>query len=219
MDGFDVTYLPFVPFVEERLGAHQVPLEFKGISLPLPQASGIYFVLEDATVLYVGRAIDLKSRWQFHHLLPELRSRTRERLRIAYDCCPEAELEERELAFIKLYQPILHRPHAIRHAVNPAPFIPPYLSRKQIGLLGKDTKEAKGELDVYGPCTAHGQQYIQGVRVSVECVHTPIRLLAVRVIDLAVVLQRTIIGFGKRLDEQHQVFGGIPCIHQHGLKR
>ena len=41
----------------------------------LPNGAGIYFVLSgNATVLYVGKAIGIKSRWQQHHRLAEFRS-------------------------------------------------------------------------------------------------------------------------------------------------
>jgi hypothetical protein len=35
------------------------------------------------------------------------------------------------------------------------------------------------------------------------------------VIDLPVILKRTIINFAKRLNEQHQLFDGVPAIHEH----
>lgn len=56
------------------------------------------------------------------------------------------------------------------------------------------------------------------VRVPRQRIHAPVRALAAGIIHLAVVLQRTVVGFMHRLDEQHQFFGCIPGIHQHRVK-
>lgn len=34
----------------------------------LPQASAVYFVVADATIVYVGQSDNLRNRWSAHHL-------------------------------------------------------------------------------------------------------------------------------------------------------
>ncbi len=52
-----------------------------------------------------------------------------------------------------------------------------------------------------------------------ERIHAPVRLRALRIVHLPVVLERAVVDFVQRFDVKHQVFRGVPGVHQHGLKR
>lgn len=53
----------------------------------------------------------------------------------------------------------------------------------------------------------------------VQRIDAPIRPRTTGIIHLAISLERAIIDFLQRLDEQHQLLGGIPAIHEYGPKR
>ena len=50
-------------------------------------------------------------------------------------------------------------------------------------------------------------------------VHVPLRLPSAGIIHQAMVAQRAVVNLLERLDEEHQVFGRVPGVHQHGIKR
>src|SRR5579883_10656 len=52
-----------------------------------------------------------------------------------------------------------------------------------------------------------------------ERIDSLVRLLTTRLIDLAVGFEWAVVNLLERLNEQHQVFGGVPGVHQHRLKR
>jgi hypothetical protein len=56
-------------------------------------------------------------------------------------------------------------------------------------------------------------------RIPAQRTDALVRLCPTGIIHLAVRLEGAIIDFLQGLDEQHQVFGGIPTVHQHGLER
>lgn len=56
-------------------------------------------------------------------------------------------------------------------------------------------------------------------RTPDQRVHPLIRPVAAGIIHLAVVFERTVIDLLQGFDEQHQLLGGIPGVHQHGAKR
>lgn len=57
------------------------------------------------------------------------------------------------------------------------------------------------------------------IDAPVKRIDSLIRMFSSRVIHLAIVFEWTVVDFVKRLNEQHQVFGRIPSVHQHGLER
>ena len=57
------------------------------------------------------------------------------------------------------------------------------------------------------------------VSIPVQRVHAAIGLLTAGIIHLAGGLYRAIVDFLQAFHGQHQVFGRIPGVHQHGLKR
>ena len=92
--GINPLDLPSVPLIEKD---------------SLPQLAAIYFVIsENGKILYIGRSINLASRWKDHHRyseLKELRS-----VRIAWlDCDDESLLPQIEEAMIKHFLPYLNR--------------------------------------------------------------------------------------------------------------
>src|SRR5271157_4265552 len=46
-------------------------------------------------------------------------------------------------------------------------------------------------------------------------IHSPIRLGTARIIDLAVILERTVEDLVEPIDRQHHLLGGVPAVHQH----
>ena len=46
----------------------------------------------------------------------------------------------------------------------------------------------------------------------------PVRRAPARIIHLPIALERTVVRLALGFDKQHQVFGGVPRIHQHGAK-
>lgn len=74
------------------------PFILPAVTLPdrekLPQISGLYFVLDSEKVLYIGRSIDIKTRWasQNHHRLKQLLNRKTESILIAWLKIDDADM-------------------------------------------------------------------------------------------------------------------------------
>jgi predicted GIY-YIG superfamily endonuclease len=49
----------------------------------------VYFLVDDAEILYVGASINLKQRWACHHLLSRLRRYKKKRFCILYSTCDQ----------------------------------------------------------------------------------------------------------------------------------
>ena len=90
LETLDITALPGCPVAERK---------------QLPDRPGIYFVLDGATVLYIGRAVNLRNRWAQHHRLAQVGS-----AKIAYqEVSDPAMLDAVEIACIDHFQPTLNR--------------------------------------------------------------------------------------------------------------
>lgn len=83
----DVTTLPSVGVADARL---------------LPECPGIYFVILDGEVIYVGKSKNLNARWKSHHRLYQARDIG---ATIAYLSVPEKDLAETEESLIEIFLP------------------------------------------------------------------------------------------------------------------
>ncbi|MEO1760854.1 MAG: helix-turn-helix domain-containing protein [Cyanobacteria bacterium J06629_18] len=89
------------------------PLDLPSVPLiekdRLPQLAAIYFVIsENGKILYIGRSINLASRWNNHHRYSELKEIRN--VRIAWlGCSDESLLPQIEEAMIKHFSPYLNR--------------------------------------------------------------------------------------------------------------
>jgi hypothetical protein len=57
------------------------------------------------------------------------------------------------------------------------------------------------------------------IGTPIKRIDSSVRLLSTSSIDLTIVFEWIVINLFPRLNEQHQVFSGIPGVHQHRLKR
>ena len=75
----------------------------------LPKCSGIYFVIKDGDILYVGRTANLYQRWLAHHIWQHLYGVSGE-LRVAWLECSDNELLPKiENALIVHFKPLLNK--------------------------------------------------------------------------------------------------------------
>lgn len=81
-----------------------IPLSEKG---KLPETPGVYFVMIDDVVLYIGKAINLRSRWKSHHIYPIVS--VMDDVRICWEELDEAVLLSYEAKWINYYRPPLNR--------------------------------------------------------------------------------------------------------------
>lgn len=77
----------------------------------LPEVSGIYFVLADKEVCYIGKSGNIGGRWLKHHRKQDLKQESA--VRIAYMQCPIELIDEVEVALIKLFRPRLNGRQAL----------------------------------------------------------------------------------------------------------
>nr|WP_290224204.1 helix-turn-helix domain-containing protein [Trichocoleus desertorum] len=72
----------------------------------LPNLPAIYFVLEEQTVIYIGRTVSLLQRWMSHHHLKHLQDRD---VRIAWFQCDNLDAHSTlEAQLIKAFKPELN---------------------------------------------------------------------------------------------------------------
>ena len=98
------------------------PSEVSPLSLPfvglsekrkLPHRSGIYFVIEGETIIYIGKAISILLRWQGHNKLGSFKSR-QSQIRIAWlDCSDASLLTEIERLLVAFFDPELNLPQPV----------------------------------------------------------------------------------------------------------
>jgi len=75
----------------------------------LPKISGIYFVLEQDAILYIGRTNNLKTRWISHHRIYELDNRQSKAIKIAWLKLNNIQLlPEMESILIQKFNPLLN---------------------------------------------------------------------------------------------------------------
>lgn len=73
----------------------------------LPNAGGVYFVLENKLILYIGQTGNLQNRWKSHHRFPQLNGK--KEVLISWIQCEQPERLRLEQDLIKLYSPLLNR--------------------------------------------------------------------------------------------------------------
>lgn len=110
----------------------------------LPECPSIYFAIDSNNrVLYVGKAINLLSRWKNHHRQEQLNRINRKNpIKIAWLICP-SELEvlaRTETYFIEFYQPLLNQTPVPAKTIKPA----------EIGLQQSLRKMADLDVVVFG---------------------------------------------------------------------
>lgn len=95
--------------------ANAVILELPKVSLMakqlLPEYSGIYYVLDESNnVWYIGRAKNLRKRWQgkYHHRFYQLQAQKKKHFTIYYEQVNESQLDSVEKQRIENYHPHLN---------------------------------------------------------------------------------------------------------------
>jgi hypothetical protein len=85
--------LPFVSFADRK---------------QLPSGPGVYFVMDGATVIYIGRAVNLRNRWVAHHRLIQFRAISGARI-VWLEINDVSLLDSVERACIDYFCPSLNR--------------------------------------------------------------------------------------------------------------
>ncbi|RCJ31824.1 endonuclease [Nostoc punctiforme NIES-2108] len=76
----------------------------------LTEASAIYFAVARDQVLYIGQAVNLRSRWLNHHRLPQLEAINRRcEIKLFWLNCLPIQLNELERLYIQYYCPTLNQ--------------------------------------------------------------------------------------------------------------
>lgn len=105
---------------ESILKLEKVDLKNKHL---LPEYSGIYYVLDENNIVwYIGKAKNLKKRWngKAHHRLYQLSSQGRKKFFIYYKNISEIYLDEEEKKLIARYRPHLNSSPVKKKKVLPA---------------------------------------------------------------------------------------------------
>jgi|GEM_PF-1944413 len=74
----------------------------------LPPVSAIYRVLHQGCVVYVGRAMNLKGRWQNHHIYPKLQELYSDNWHIEWVEVSESNLDRAEAYAYREFKPTLN---------------------------------------------------------------------------------------------------------------
>lgn len=85
------------------------PVPFVGFAKrsDLPKLSGVYCLVEDGEILYVGKTRDLRKRWQSHHKSAVIKNASQ--AKIFYILAEESILSQIEVALIKYFAPPLNK--------------------------------------------------------------------------------------------------------------
>ncbi len=75
--------------------------EIVGTSTPIPETSGVYFLIKDGRVVYVGKSNNVHRRIQEH-----LKQKCFDRINVIE--CPEPELGRIEAHYIRAFRPVLN---------------------------------------------------------------------------------------------------------------
>lgn len=90
----------------------------------LPDCPAVYFAVDaDDHVLYVGKASNLRTRWQGHHRLDQLtRIHKKQPVRISWLDCSDRpqQLDDLEAEYIDLYTPLLNQTKVPAKKIIPA---------------------------------------------------------------------------------------------------
>lgn len=104
----------------------------------LPECPAIYFAVDSKNrVLYVGKAINLLTRWKNHHRQEQLnRINRKNKIKIAWLQCSNnlTLLANTETYFIEFYQPLLNRTSVPAKTITPAETVLQQTLRKLAGL-------------------------------------------------------------------------------------
>lgn len=73
----------------------------------LPENSGIYFVVQENNILYIGKATNIKKRWMGHHRYSQLEKLNRKKpVKLYYYEAKEAFITELEKLLIEKHRPV-----------------------------------------------------------------------------------------------------------------
>lgn len=107
--------MPMITIPIPRVNPYRLPSILWRDKSELPLLSGIYFVLDGVDILYVGKAKNLRRRWQSnsHHRYAAIAhlqriiddSKLGEPIKIAWVECPEEYLSQLEREMIKQFNP------------------------------------------------------------------------------------------------------------------
>ncbi len=112
--------------------AHVDPFSLPSVLLQnkllLPRRGGVYFVLERSTILYIGKAQNLRGRWSKHHRMRLLEHR--KQVLISWLECENPERDELEKDLIQYHDPVLNGLHCAE-VLKPSQLqIPNYLASR-----------------------------------------------------------------------------------------
>ncbi len=111
-------YTAFIQFVSKFIFDGQLldiknlrPFDFNSVSIEerddLPESSGIYFVIDESKIYYIGMSTNINKRWFSHHKQNQLDSISN--LKISYiDCLPKHYLKNIESTLIRHFRPCLN---------------------------------------------------------------------------------------------------------------
>ncbi|KAB8316123.1 hypothetical protein SD81_028490 [Tolypothrix campylonemoides VB511288] len=109
----------------------------------LPKCSGIYFVIKDGDILYVGRTANLYQRWLAHHIWQHLYGVSGE-LRVAWLECSDTELLPAvEKAMIVHFKPLLNKCSGASQRLNA---ILPDNVYEELLMLAETEKRTKSQM-------------------------------------------------------------------------
>lgn len=116
--GLNPLYTAFIEFVSKFIFRGELidfnsltPFQLDSIDIEnkddLPEQSGIYFVIDQSDIYYIGMSLNIQKRWYNHHKQQALNSLPS--IRIAYlDCLPKHYLKNIESALIEHFKPKLN---------------------------------------------------------------------------------------------------------------
>jgi hypothetical protein len=114
----------------------------------LPECSAIYFAIARDQVFYVGRATNLRNRWQKHHRSPQLEAiNKRYEVRLFWLGCTQEELNELERQYIEYYCPTLNQTKIPERQIIPS-----------FQMLTLSLKKLNERVICFGVCPADNQQ-------------------------------------------------------------
>jgi len=114
----DPIYTAFIEFVSKFIFRGKLikigdltPFNFESVKIEnkddLPEAAGIYFVIDESKIYYIGMSTNIQKRWYSHHKQSQID--TLSNIKIAYlDCLPKHYLKNIESVLINHFKPSLN---------------------------------------------------------------------------------------------------------------
>lgn len=111
-------YTAFVEFISKFIFNGEIieignltPFKLKSVSIEdrdnLPEEPGVYFVIDEFNIYYIGMSSNIQKRWYSHHKQPYLNSLAN--IKISYlDCLPKHYLKNIESTLINHFKPSLN---------------------------------------------------------------------------------------------------------------